>query len=71
MHVIDVHVIQGGQSVIDKWFIVLCLGSGQTRNMALDRYVFSIKMVYEIGIVMYLLLTPDLWWMMLCTNDMY
>lgn len=38
MHVIDVHVNQGGSSLIDKWLVVLCLGSGQTRNMALDRY---------------------------------
>lgn len=44
MNVIDVHVIHGGNYFIDKWLVVLCLGSGQTRNMALDRYVSYIKM---------------------------
>lgn len=38
MQAIDVHVIESGCSYIDKWFVSLCLGSGQTRNMALDRY---------------------------------
>ncbi|KAM3391279.1 hypothetical protein ACQJBY_012755 [Aegilops geniculata] len=37
MQAIDVHVIESGCSYIDKWFVALCLGSGQTRNMALDR----------------------------------
>jgi sacsin len=39
MQAIDVHVIESGCSYIDKWFVALCLGSGQTRNMALDRFV--------------------------------
>lgn len=38
MHVLDVHITQGDRSFVDKWFVVLCLGSGKTRNMALDRY---------------------------------
>lgn len=41
MHAIDVHVIESGASYVDKWFVALSLGSGQTRNMALDRYAFS------------------------------
>jgi sacsin len=38
MQAIDVHVIDNGCNYIDKWFVALCLGSGQTRNMALDRF---------------------------------
>lgn len=37
-HTVDIHVFQGGTKAIDKWLVVLSLGSGQTRNMALDRY---------------------------------
>ncbi|WOK94827.1 sacsin [Canna indica] len=37
VNVIDVQVINGGSIFVDKWLVVLCLGSGQTRNMALDR----------------------------------
>lgn len=40
MHVIDVSLYSGGTTVIDRWLLVLSLGSGQTRNMALDRYIF-------------------------------
>ena len=39
LHVIDVNMYQGRTRVVDRWLIVLSLGSGQTRNMALDRYV--------------------------------
>lgn len=39
--VIDIHVFQGGIKTVEKWLVVLSLGSGQTRNMALDRYVFK------------------------------
>ncbi|CAL9081959.1 unnamed protein product [Musa acuminata var. zebrina] len=37
INVIDVQVINGGSISVDKWLVVLSLGSGQTRNMALDR----------------------------------
>lgn len=37
LHVIDVTTKQGGDRVVDKWLVALTLGSGQTRNMALDR----------------------------------
>ncbi|KAJ6837170.1 sacsin [Iris pallida] len=50
MHVIDVHVIQDGRSVIDKWLIVLCLGAGQTRNMALDRRYLSFNLTPVAGV---------------------
>lgn len=41
LHVIDVNLYQGATRVVDRWLLVLSLGSGQTRNMALDRYVQS------------------------------
>ncbi|CAK9135397.1 unnamed protein product [Ilex paraguariensis] len=37
LHLIDVNLHQGGIRVVDQWLIVLSLGSGQTRNLALDR----------------------------------
>lgn len=43
INVIDVQVINGGSISVDKWLVVLSLGSGQTRNMALDRYAFQIE----------------------------
>lgn len=39
LHVMDVIVNQGGDRFVDRWLVVLSLGSGQTRNMAHDRYV--------------------------------
>ncbi|XP_008803352.1 sacsin [Phoenix dactylifera] len=50
MHVIDVHVIQGGSRLIDKWLVVLCLGSGQTRNMALDRRYLAYNLTPVAGV---------------------
>ena len=41
LHVIDVNLFQKGTRFVDRWLVVLSLGSGQTRNMALDRYVES------------------------------
>ncbi|XP_068639684.1 uncharacterized protein [Aristolochia californica] len=37
LHAIDIQIFQGGGRIVDKWFVVFSLGSGQTRNMALDR----------------------------------
>ncbi|XP_057525626.1 uncharacterized protein LOC130805043 isoform X1 [Amaranthus tricolor] len=37
MHVIDITCQQGENKVVDEWATVLSMGSGQTRNMALDR----------------------------------
>lgn len=37
LHVIDVATKRGGERFADQWLVVLTLGSGQTRNMALDR----------------------------------
>lgn len=49
VNVIDVQVINGDSISIDKWLVVLCLGSGQTRNMALDRYAFKTKLIFSIN----------------------
>lgn len=38
MQVIDVSLYSEGTTFIDRWLLALSLGSGQTRNMALDRY---------------------------------
>lgn len=37
MNVIDITCHQGESKVADRWVTVLSMGSGQTRNMALDR----------------------------------
>lgn len=37
VHAIDVILFQGETQFVDRWLVVLSLGSGQTRNMALDR----------------------------------
>ncbi|TVU16554.1 hypothetical protein EJB05_40125 [Eragrostis curvula] len=50
MQAIDVHVIESGCSYIDKWFVSLCLGSGQTRNMALDRRYLAYNLTPVAGV---------------------
>ncbi|KAF9624036.1 hypothetical protein IFM89_007734 [Coptis chinensis] len=47
---IDVHMVQGETKVVDKWLVVLSLGSGQTRNMALDRRYLSYNLTPVAGI---------------------
>ncbi|KAG4906180.1 hypothetical protein JHK86_054664 [Glycine max] len=47
MHAIDVNLYSEGTTVIDRWLVALSLGSGQTRNMALDRYDY-LKNVVDI-----------------------
>ncbi|XP_057960552.1 uncharacterized protein LOC131152729 isoform X2 [Malania oleifera] len=49
-HVIDVNLYQGGVKVVDRWFIVLSLGSGQTRNMALDRRYLAYNLTPVAGV---------------------
>ena len=39
VEVIDLNLCIKGTIAVDRWLVVLSLGSGQTRNMALDRYV--------------------------------
>ncbi|CAO2037010.1 unnamed protein product [Urochloa humidicola] len=50
MQAIDVHVIESGCSYIDKWFVSLSLGSGQTRNMALDRRYLAYNLTPVAGV---------------------
>ncbi|RZB94315.1 sacsin-like [Glycine soja] len=50
MHVIDVNLYSEGTTVIDRWLVVLCLGSGQTRNMALDRRYLAYNLTPVAGI---------------------
>ncbi|KAE9615782.1 putative transcription factor C2H2 family [Lupinus albus] len=50
MHVIDVSSYSGGTTIIDRWLVVLSLGSGQTRNMALDRRYLAYNLTPVAGI---------------------
>ncbi|GAB4842779.1 hypothetical protein Ancab_012754 [Ancistrocladus abbreviatus] len=50
MHVIDVNWSRGESKVADRWLIVLSLGSGQTRNMALDRRYLAYNLTPVAGI---------------------
>ncbi|KAK7407784.1 hypothetical protein VNO78_09866 [Psophocarpus tetragonolobus] len=50
MHVIDVNLYLEGATVIDQWLLVLSLGSGQTRNMALDRRYLAYNLTPVAGI---------------------
>lgn len=37
--IIEVNLHIGENKILDRWLVVLSMGSGQSRNMALDRYV--------------------------------
>ncbi|XP_024933308.3 uncharacterized protein LOC107406217 isoform X3 [Ziziphus jujuba] len=50
LHVIDVIVNQEGARVVDRWLVVLSLGSGQTRNMALDRRYLAYNLTPVAGV---------------------
>ncbi|XP_020205115.1 sacsin isoform X1 [Cajanus cajan] len=50
MHVIDVNLYSEGTTVMDRWLVVLSLGSGQTRNMALDRRYLAYNLTPVAGI---------------------
>ncbi|KAK7310408.1 hypothetical protein RJT34_07912 [Clitoria ternatea] len=50
MHVIDVTLYSEGTTIIDRWLLVLSLGSGQTRNMALDRRYLAYNLTPVAGI---------------------
>ncbi|KAL9324800.1 hypothetical protein ACSQ67_005445 [Phaseolus vulgaris] len=50
MHVIDVDLYSEGTTVIDRWLVALSLGSGQTRNMALDRRYLAYNLTPVAGI---------------------
>lgn len=47
LQVIDVNLKRGEARVVDRWLVALSLGSGQTRNMALDRYdIQKVRYIY-------------------------
>ncbi|CAK7337978.1 unnamed protein product [Dovyalis caffra] len=50
LHVIDVSLCQGSTKVVDRWLVVLSLGSGQTRNMALDRRYLAYNLTPVAGV---------------------
>ncbi|XP_057477891.1 uncharacterized protein LOC130765480 [Actinidia eriantha] len=50
LNVIDVNMYQGGNRAVDRWLIVLSLGSGQTRNMALDRRYLAYNLTPVAGV---------------------
>lgn len=58
-------VRKGANRVVDRWLVVLSLGSGQTRNMALDRYslsftIFATSFDLQFELGMYLSLSLSL-----------
>ncbi|KAJ4710441.1 Zinc finger, C3HC4 type [Melia azedarach] len=50
LHTLDVNLYQGGARVVDKWLVALSLGSGQTRNMALDRRYLAYNLTPVAGV---------------------
>ncbi|XP_042978918.1 sacsin isoform X3 [Carya illinoinensis] len=50
LQVIDVIILQGGTRFVDRWLVVLSLGSGQTRNMALDRRYLAYNLTPVAGV---------------------
>lgn len=55
LHVIDINLQQGEMRVADRWLIVLSLGSGQTRNMALDRRYLAYNLTPVAGVAAHIL----------------
>ncbi|XP_023513522.1 sacsin isoform X1 [Cucurbita pepo subsp. pepo] len=50
VHAIDVILFQGDAQFVDRWLVVLSLGSGQTRNMALDRRYLAYNLTPVAGL---------------------
>uniref|UniRef100_A0A9I9DSX1 RING-type domain-containing protein n=1 Tax=Cucumis melo TaxID=3656 RepID=A0A9I9DSX1_CUCME len=50
VHAIDVILLQGETRFVDRWLVVLSLGSGQTRNMALDRRYLAYNLTPVAGV---------------------
>lgn len=50
LEVIDVNLSTGGTRVVDRWLVMLSLGSGQTRNMALDRRYLAYNLTPVAGV---------------------
>uniref|UniRef100_A0A7N0RD15 RING-type domain-containing protein n=1 Tax=Kalanchoe fedtschenkoi TaxID=63787 RepID=A0A7N0RD15_KALFE len=52
--VIDVNTCEKGTQVSDQWLVVLTLGSGQTRNMALDRKYLAYNLTPVAGVAVHI-----------------
>ncbi|KAL8483693.1 hypothetical protein ACS0TY_026393 [Phlomoides rotata] len=50
LHVLDLNMNQGGARFVDRWLVVLSMGSGQTRNMALDRRYLAYNLTPVAGV---------------------
>ncbi|KAL2500800.1 zinc finger protein [Forsythia ovata] len=50
LQVLDLNLYQGGARFVDRWLIVLSMGSGQTRNMALDSRYLAYKLTPVAGV---------------------
>ncbi|KAL7096896.1 hypothetical protein ACP275_10G109500 [Erythranthe tilingii] len=50
LHVLDLNMNKRGARFIDQWLIVLSMGSGQTRNMALDRRYLAYNLTPVAGV---------------------
>ncbi|KAL3643316.1 hypothetical protein CASFOL_014131 [Castilleja foliolosa] len=50
LHVLDLHLNKGGTRFIDRWLVGLSMGSGQTRNMALDRRYIAYHLTPVAGV---------------------
>ncbi|KAL8224267.1 hypothetical protein R6Q57_019742 [Mikania cordata] len=55
MHIVDINLHQKGSIVVDRWLVVLSLGSGQTRNMALDRRYLAYNLTPVAGVAVHML----------------
>ncbi|KAJ0674652.1 putative transcription factor C2H2 family [Helianthus annuus] len=54
-HIVDINLHQKGSMVVDRWLVVLSLGSGQTRNMALDRRYLAYNLTPVAGVAVHIL----------------
>ncbi|XP_051132159.1 uncharacterized protein LOC127252147 isoform X2 [Andrographis paniculata] len=50
LQVLDLNMVQGGARIVDRWLLVLSMGSGQTRNMALDRRYLAYNLTPVAGV---------------------
>ncbi|XP_042037175.1 sacsin isoform X1 [Salvia splendens] len=50
LQVLDLNLNKGGMRFVDRWLVVLSMGSGQTRNMALDRRYLAYNLTPVAGV---------------------
>ncbi|XP_075490038.1 uncharacterized protein LOC142528761 isoform X2 [Primulina tabacum] len=54
LQVLDLNLSLGGAKFVDRWLMVLSMGSGQTRNMALDRRYLAYNLMPVAGVAAHL-----------------